>query len=63
MGNGNQQSLGSMIATVTAAALLGFLFIANAGAVADRLLQWADIAAGAIFILAAAVIALKQEGN
>ena len=63
MGNGNQQNLGSTIATVVVAALLGFLFIANAGAVADRLLQWTDIAAGAVFMLAAAVLAFKQEGE
>lgn len=63
MGNGNQHSLGSAIATVVVAALLGFLFIANAGAVADRLLQWLDIATGAIFMLAAVVLAFKQEGN
>lgn len=63
MGNGNQHSLGSMIATVIVAALLGFLFIANAGAVADKLLQWLDIATGAIFILAAVVLAFKQEDN
>lgn len=63
MGNGNQHSLGSMVATVVVAALLGFLFIANAGAVADRLLQWLDIATGAIFMLAAVVLVFKQEGN
>lgn len=63
MRSGNPQSLGSAIATTVASALLGLLFIANAGAVADRLLQWTDIAAGAVFMLAAVVLAFKQEGN
>lgn len=62
MGNGNQQNLGSMIATVVVAALLGFLFIANAGAVPHPL-QAIDIAVGAIFMLAAVVLAFKQEGE
>ena len=63
MGNGNQHSLGSMIATVIVAALLGLLFIANAGAITNQPLQWLNIAVGAIFILAAIFLCFNQEGN
>ena len=62
MRNGNPKSLGSAIATTVASALLGLLFIANAGAVPHPL-QAIDIAVGAIFMLAAVVLALKQEGE
>lgn len=62
MRSGNPQSLGSAIATTVASALLGLLFIANAGA-APHPLQAIDIAAGAIFMLAAVVLAFKQEGE
>ena len=62
MRSGNPQSLGSAIATTVASALLGLLFIANAGTVPHPL-QAIDIAVGAIFMLAAVVLAFKQEGE
>ena len=62
MRSGNPQSLGSAIATTVASALLGLLFIANAGVVPHPL-QVVDTIVGAIFMLAAVVLAFKQEDN